>query len=146
MTVAFVGEAPSSAREIEADRAFLPSTRSGRRLAQLLGVDDAARVGECVNLLELAPRNGKGSGFDHGQAAASAIGYATIFPEDVRLVLVGRRVGNAFGVRTDYLEWTTAHGHRAIVVPHPSGVNRWWNDPKNEVRARRFFRSLAKRP
>lgn len=34
---------------------------------------------------------------------------------------------------------------RAAVVPHPSGVNRWWNDPANRDRAREFFAELHTR-
>lgn len=32
---------------------------------------------------------------------------------------------------------------KGAVIPHPSGVNRWWNDPLNENEAREFLRSLV---
>jgi hypothetical protein len=30
-----------------------------------------------------------------------------------------------------------------FVVPHPSGVNRWWNDAANEARARTFMERMV---
>lgn len=30
------------------------------------------------------------------------------------------------------------------VIPHPSGVNRWWNDPKNRRAAWRFAEKMAR--
>jgi hypothetical protein len=30
-----------------------------------------------------------------------------------------------------------------IAFPHPSGLNRWWNDPVNEEAARMMLRRLA---
>ena len=35
-------------------------------------------------------------------------------------------------------------GERAV-APHPSGVNRWYNDPANVVAARDFFRAEFER-
>lgn len=29
-------------------------------------------------------------------------------------------------------------GFRVAVIPHPSGVNHWWNEPANRRRFRRF--------
>jgi hypothetical protein len=39
-----------------------------------------------------------------------------------------------------FLRW---HGGVAI-LPHPSGVNHWYNDPRNVARARRFLRSALR--
>lgn len=33
-------------------------------------------------------------------------------------------------------------GTKATIVPHPSGLNRWWNLPLNQSEASLFFRSL----
>lgn len=48
-----------------------------------------------------------------------------------RVLLLGGRVATAFGVHTELFEWTTSPGFAAAVVPHPSGLSRWWNDPAN---------------
>ena len=64
-----------------------------------------------------------------------------------RYLLCGRRVAAAFGFRADvaYLRWYRWEGKWYAVIPHPSGIVRWYNDPANVQRARRFLRRLAAR-
>ena len=57
------------------------------------------------------------------------------------IVLTGRRVPRAFGMTGGFL---TAEGKYAF-VPHPSGLNHWWNDHGNRARARDFFGGLVER-
>jgi hypothetical protein len=62
-----------------------------------------------------------------------------------RVVFVGKAVAKAFGVSGDVLCWRRA-GHLGFefsVVPHPSGINTWWNDEDNRRAASHFFRGLA---
>lgn len=59
-------------------------------------------------------------------------------------VLAGKRVAVALGVRAAYFQRVEFAGSWAVVVPHPSGVNRWWNDGQNLGRAKRFLRRLAR--
>lgn len=61
-------------------------------------------------------------------------------PCDV-LLLAGRRVALAFGADPVYFREVRppAIGRQTFVVPHPSGLNRWWNDPLNRDRARAFL-------
>lgn len=65
------------------------------------------------------------------------------------LLLAGKRVAGAFGIRrVDYLDeahYVGVTGLPAVVVPHPSGVNRWWNDPANRERLACYLRSLVPR-
>lgn len=131
-----VGEAPSSTSD--PSRPF--SGRSGARLAALLG-RELDSVFELVNLLPAYPgRAGKGSGFDRELARARAAEIAAT-RGDRLLILVGHRVAAAFGLDGDYL----VERDGAIVFPHPSGINRFWNDPANVTRARRVLRSAAAR-
>lgn len=70
---------------------------------------------------------------------------------DQRIVfLAGRRVAAEFGVvDVDYYR-EVAHmktlpcgndvTYGTIVIPHPSGRNRWWNDRNNTAEAKRFWR------
>lgn len=57
-------------------------------------------------------------------------------------VICGRRAWAAFG-GPDSSDWGDAtpigrdSRSQAILVPHPSGLNRWWNDKKNPPRMRR---------
>jgi hypothetical protein len=56
------------------------------------------------------------------------------------IVLAGRRVPKAFGVSGEFL---TVEGKYAL-IPHPSGLNHWWNDHVNRERAKEFFGDLVK--
>lgn len=135
-----VGEAPS--RASDADVPF--SGRSGDRLRELLGRELEPTFATRNLFVAWPGRDGKGSRFDLAAARGSA---ALVFSEAAldrrQLVLVGKRVAGAFGVRAGYLEWQRPIlGVRVVVFPHPSGVNRWWNDPSNVARARDFLRSF----
>lgn len=59
------------------------------------------------------------------------------------VVLVGRRVAAAFDAEDrPWLEWFDLFGRRAAVMPHPSGLNRWWNEVRNYEAARVFAGKL----
>lgn len=76
------------------------------------------------------------------------------FPGGSRVVLLGRRVAEAFDV-LDLAEFRShapgeslGYKHRlggnvVNVVPHPSGRNRWFNDPRNRDTYRAFWRRIA---
>lgn len=126
-----VGEAPprSGGGPFEGD--------AGRRLRRAVRRD----LADCrlVNLLNAwpGPDGAKGDAFpvDEARLAARRVRFNTPV-----VLLAGHRVARAFGLRVGYLEWTTLRGRRAAVLPHPSGINRWWNDPRNRRRASRFIR------
>lgn len=64
-----------------------------------------------------------------------------------RIVALGRVVTIALVGRS--LPWFEPHSvERAgqttvVVIPHPSGLNRWWNERKNRKHAALFLRTLA---
>jgi uracil-DNA glycosylase len=126
--------------------------RAGRRLASLAGIDELGDGFDLVNLLDEYPGaspNGKGDLFDDRLGRAAAF---TLAPRlrDRRVVLLGRRVATAFGVgREPAFVWMPAGAiveQRVIaswecgIMPHPSGIVRWWNDPENWRRASEFLR------
>lgn len=135
-----VGEAP--ARGTEGLPPF--SGRSGAFLARVAGFDVAARF-ECVNLLDRWPGpQGKGSAFPLAEARAAAleldVGGRTV-------ILAGWRVAHAWPDRAPraYLVAVDgAHGGPLAVLPHPSGVCRWWNDAWRRDAARRFLARAAR--
>lgn len=101
-----------------------------------------------MNLLAEYPgpaRSGKGDAFPRSRAAAGARRLAPSLAGR-RAVLLGRAVAGAFRLPGDvpFLTWVEAEvrGVRisVAVVPHPSGVNTWWNDAGNRRCARRFLR------
>lgn len=59
-------------------------------------------------------------------------------------MLLGRRVAAAFGVSAPYFSVARVAGAAVVVVPHPSGVNHWYNEPENVARMRRFMRALVR--
>lgn len=51
---------------------------------------------------------------------------------DSMLILAGQRVCSAFSVAYLPLKFdVTPMGPSVLCIPHPSGLNRWWNDPQN---------------
>ena len=62
------------------------------------------------------------------------------FSERPFVLFLGRKVAEAFGFdfrRLGYLWWDGET--ECAVVPHPSGVNRWWNDWHNRTEASAFL-------
>lgn len=127
-----------------------------RRLRELLGL----RYDDALNLLPPHPRCGAWCAYTaarcmdalvdlHRAACATLVSYGPdhLAQPGMRLsrwaydcfVFVGRRVESAAGPGGfQYcVPRLTCDGNAAtIVVPHPSGQNRWWNDA-TEVRAAR---------
>lgn len=119
------------------------------RLAQVAGVEEAAFFDafERTNLLSEYPgRAAKGDLFPRRLAERAAERMAPRLRGRV-VVLMGRNVAWAFGVDDlHYLTWYVGRGGwaRFAVCPHPSGVNRWWNDEGNRDRAGEFFQQLVR--
>lgn len=65
-----------------------------------------------------------------------------IFPSLIgrRTLLLGQRVATAFAFHWPVLNWVSIGPVTVAIVPHPSGLNRWWNDPINATMARQFLR------
>lgn len=145
--IVLVGQAPS--RETDGRAPF--SGRSGKRLSFLLGIEPErlAEVVELRNLFDRWPgKKGKGDRFMLNDARELA--RAMSFDGADVVVLVGRNVAAAFGLHyMGYFEPASLlygdedRGLLAYVIPHPSGINRWWNVARNAVAATAFLRSLV---
>lgn len=141
MRLLIVGEAPS---RLVSEPLTGPS---GRRLSELMGIEHGEMLErfERTNLLADWPgRDGHGSAFPLLLAMSRALELRE-GPWDAFLLL-GKRVAAAFGFRADvrYLAWYEMADRRFAVLPHPSGVNRWFNEPANRAQARRFLRSVVR--
>jgi uracil-DNA glycosylase len=165
--ILIIGEAPSPSGPAGEPL----SGKCGGRLAALCGLSlpEFLETFERTNLFaEPAGRAGKGSAFPPlREARARAETLRAGFPGR-RVVFLGKRVARAFGIRpcrtpvrmpacTMPFRWVgNLHGWppqewtgKAWVpaglawCPHPSGVNRFWNEPENVERARRFWTELA---
>lgn len=140
MKVLLVGEAPSRG----GDPAAPLEGKIGRRLAEFSGLtfeEYLART-DRINLFGYWPgAAGKGSSFPMNEAVwlASLIKISRA-KQSARVILLGKRVAKAFGMRSPaYLEWCDFHGVQYAVIPHPSGINRWYNSTANKSALRRFL-------
>jgi hypothetical protein len=118
--------------------------RIGRLLCAAAGIPgyaDLARLARLENLLDCYPGSAwKGSAFPRDAARAAAVLRVPRMSGTV--LLLGHRVAAAFGVRAAYFTWGRIGRARAAVFPHPSGVNRWWNDRENRRLAAAFLREV----
>lgn len=123
---------------------------AAERFADLLRIESEeflARV-DTVNLLDRWPgrrAGGKGDRFPMGEARVRADAIRLAAKTRVA-VFVGADVATAFGaweLNDTPLVWAPVPWfERAAYLPHPSGVNLWYNDATNRERARRFLRAL----
>lgn len=136
-----VGQAPSRT----SDAGEVLRGKSGEKLRAMLGLSIAEFVR--VTRVNLAPfwdgKRGKGDAFDADPdlvAAALAIAQA----HEITLVL-GKAVAKALRLPAGigYFVPLNRKETTYYVVPHPSGVNRWWNASRNRREAERFFGRLA---
>lgn len=134
MKTLLVGEAP--ARTTVGARPF--TGRTGDRLAELAGLERLRDGFDAVNLLDRwpGPAGPKGSAFPLALARPAAEALRPRIRRR-RVILVGRRVASAFRLASlPYLTWEG----QVAVLPHPSGVCRWWNEPENVELAAEFLR------
>lgn len=117
------------------------------KLARMFGLSKADylrdRRIERRNILEEWPgKAAKGDAFPRAEALAAAILQEREF-RGRRVIFLGKGVARAFGFPTaEYLKWTPWFlSGIAAILPHPSGVNRWYNDGGNARRAKRFLRT-----
>ena len=119
--------------------------RSGKKLAACMGVsvEEYLERFERVNVLDRFPgKQGKGDKFPLPEAREAAQGIRLEGRPFV--LLLGRGVASAFGLgNLPWLEWAEVEQARVAVVPHPSGINRWWNEQENRERAREFLGNLT---
>lgn len=131
MTILLLGEAPARGTKVPFDG------QSGDRLRKLLGTEfNRLRL---MNLYQMSrARAGKGSEWNANAARKRAKQF--VIPADF-VLLAGRRVAAAFGIPKGvrYFEPCMVHDVVAYVIPHPSGVNQWWNVELNVQRAKNFF-------
>ena len=154
MKTLIIGQAP--AMNTEGKAAF--SGKSGPKFAELLGVEHLRLwdTFDVVNLIDYYPgkpkdKTKRGDAFPMREAKYAAEGMRKLMNERA-VVMVGRNVARAFKVHTlDFFDWfVDAAGYgdcgffRYCVVPHPSGISRYWNDPERVERAKLFMRSIPR--
>ena len=150
MRTVIIGQAPSQHSD---PRRPLLGGHSGAKLQELCGFNlrQYFEAFDRANLIKSWPgcaAGGKGDAFPapEAQAAAHAM-LPALFGR--RVVLLGRGVAEAFGLRAPPLEWTRlpcpGGWLEAAYLPHPSGINRWWNTKANTSAAADFLRAEGER-
>jgi hypothetical protein len=130
----FVGQAPNK----EGGRDAMAGGAAFRRFGSVMGLDADEWLWfvRRINLLNRYPgKEGKGDMFPMDEAKRAV---RRIFPclERTAVLLVGRNVAQAANVTGDYLSWRPLDfgvKNACAILPHPSGINTWWND-RNNVR------------
>lgn len=124
--------------------------QTGRRLAELCGVPYEVLI-ECarfVNLLGRWPgraRSGTGDAWQPQAARryAREVVWPLVTERDI-VVLLGRKVADAMAVEGEPCGLVVEAGRPWLVtLPHPSGVNRWWNDPQHRRQAVALMQLVA---
>lgn len=144
-----VGQAPAK----EGGHLVALDGKSGDRLAGYMGLPGGRaqllELCETTNLVDrFLGKIGKGDKFDEAEASAKfwRMKRAGDFNERCT-VLLGAKVkraclvGNAYdlvGCEVHCPTW--AWRGAVLVIPHPSGINLWWNSYSNELTARRRLR------
>lgn len=144
-----VGQAPARGHDGEA--AFV-GTRAGERLARLCGLDSSEELPEhfdLVNVLDRCVEPFRPSSpvvRDAGRELLDRI----VAEERAVVVCCGSAVARALGIARSaghrLWEWDNYPGWFAwAIVPHPSGRNRYWNDPALVAVAEAWWRELVQR-
>jgi uracil-DNA glycosylase len=141
-----IGEAPSKNEHVPQPL----SGRVGKRMAECCGLtlEEFLDFFERTNLLkERQDTKEKGFEFDSVAAALEAEKLwhdGVTFHNDRVVLLLGHRVATAFGAANVYLiEQHLGTRAKVYVLPHPSGVNRWWNESANVKTMNEFMRRVV---
>jgi uracil-DNA glycosylase len=109
---------------------------SGRRLAAMIGVPlaDFLESTDRMNVVDTPDEWGDKQRVQWG--LVQVVGAM----RDRDVILLGGKVSRALGIYIPRFEWSARAGSRIAVMPHPSGRNRFWNDPDNVEKAEAFLR------
>ena len=149
--ILLVGQAPSKQVTPALD-ASTPGSASSRLLA-LMGItrDEYMERFARVNLLDYWPgalASGKGDKFPRAEAKKAAKRILAQYEYPWKILCVGHKVGECFlpKMRVKYYDWMICisnfpPGVRDVaIIPHTSGLNRYWNDPDCVKLAENFLR------
>lgn len=142
----FVGPAPG--RSGETINGALGDGPCAKRMQSLLECDRRRWLSfRRTNLCHTWPGTlpgGKGDAFDMRNARRAAHMILVMNPKVRKLVLLGANVAGAFDLHFHPLCTVSEHGRLFFLMPHPSGVNHFWNDLSRFDQAstglRRFLR------
>lgn len=137
----FIGQQPNS-HDDEGNPIPIRPNSTGRRLVQMMGITDEAFEKHFIRL-NVSPFHDP-EGFDSSHWRLNADNMLPLL-EGKRVVLLGPAVADAFGFERssyDYASWFDhPEGWHSLfsVIPHPSGLNRVYNNPEVNEMVRSFL-------
>jgi uracil-DNA glycosylase len=132
--IGLVGQAPSR----RGDPRKPLAGPNGQKIAHLAGMSYDELIA-CRRRHLNTHYSRKRKGFDHANGKINAADVLLDWRVE-RIVLLGKNVARCFGFRDlPFLAEIRIYGRRFLIFPHPSGVNRWWNERRNERRARQLL-------
>lgn len=134
-----IGEAPSKNSDW---RYPLAGGHTGKKIEKLLGLSfrDYLKYYRRFDLIKFYP----GTRWPKENASGNARIIRDLHEPGAHLVLLGRKVAEAFGAGDlEFCEYDVRDGVTYWVSPHPSGLNRWWQDPKNHDRGLDFWEWIS---
>ena len=139
--IGLVGQAPSR----RGDPRKPLAGPNGQKIARLAGMSyDELIACRRKHLNTHNGNSGKGDAFDHAKGRVNAADVLLDWRVE-RIVLLGKNVARCFGFRDlPFLAEISIYGRRFLIFPHPSGINRWWNERQNERRARQLLQRFLR--
>jgi uracil-DNA glycosylase len=140
--IGLVGQAPSR----RGDPRKPLAGPNGQKIARLAGMshDELIACRRKHLNTHYNGKRGKGGGFDHTKGNVNAADVLLDWRVE-RIVLLGKNVARCFGFRDlPFLAEIRIYGRRFLIFPHPSGTNRWWNERRNERRARQLLQRFLR--
>lgn len=145
MTAYVYGQAPGKRPKDDPTVPFLGG-KHGAFLADLAGVSESvlADLFTFRNVLDYYPGaredGGKGDAFPMDEARRAASELREDWRWGDTVIAAGWNVARAFGFKQyGYFKWMDIDGVQCVVAPHPSRLNRYWNDTKQVAAARAFW-------
>lgn len=141
MKTILIGQAPSRT----SDPGEPLSGRSGERIAALCGLDLPTFLDtfERYNVLPYWPgKDGKGDRYTAAEIRHRAE-LIHSFIAGRKVVILGVINARVLSVTWPMFSFRPHCGAQFAWSPHPSGINRWWNDLLNVSLAESFWRQLA---
>ena len=148
-----IGQAPGPSTDPLHPLCPLPRSGTGGRLAEFAGLtaQEYTDLFDRANLLQFFP--GKWKRDDKFPRVSAAIAASAMKPllRGRCLILLGRNVAGAFGYSSRQLSFHDCFydhiwGFEVVVIPHPSGRNRWYRDAENLKQSQEFWAKFIRFP
>ena len=140
--IGLVGQAPSR----RGDPRKPLAGPNGQKIARLAGMsyDELIACRRRHLNAHYSGKRGKGNVFENAKGYVNAADILMDWRVE-RIVLLSKNVARCFGFRDlPFLAEIRIYGRRFLIFPHPSGTNRWWNEERNERRAREFLQRFLR--